>query len=184
MPFFGFFSSIILEIIIFIQLILHKYKDYFYIIIEISLTLVRDAVKAALKDQKDAHDDAIQKLMDDHKISTLPSPLSGTNLTKASGLSYNKMGGISSTPLATMPRPSFSTSVGTSTASSGGSTQVPTSQDYFQNMSLSQSQVEQDLTQRPDDPVTERGLYARLQAFDDYNELGGRKGLREVMGVK
>ena len=40
------------------------------------------------------------------------------------------------------------------------------------------------LTQRPDDPVTEHGLYARLQAFDDYNELGGRKGLREVMGVK
>jgi len=143
--------------------------------------LVRDAVKIALKDQKDAHDDAIQKIMDDHKLS---SPLSGTNLTKASGLTYNSMGGISSTPLATMPRPSFSTSGGTSTASSGGSTQVSTSQDYFRNMSLGQSQVEKDLTQRPDDPVTERGLYARLQAFDDYNELGGRKGLREVMGVK
>jgi len=105
--------------------------------------LVRDAVKIALKDQKDAHDDAIQKIMDDHKLS---SPLSGTNLTKASGLTYNSMGGISSTPLATMPRPSFSTSGGTSTASSGGSTQVSTSQDYFQNMSLGQSQVEKDLT--------------------------------------
>ena len=51
-------------------------------------------------------------------------------------------------------------------------------------MSLSQSQVEKDLIQRPDDPVTEKGLYARLQSFDAYNELGGRKGLREVMGVK
>ena len=51
-------------------------------------------------------------------------------------------------------------------------------------MSLSQSQVGKDLIQRPDDPVTEQGLYARLQSFDTYNELGGRKGLREVMGVK
>ena len=41
-----------------------------------------------------------------------------------------------------------------------------------------------DLVKRPDDPVTEQGLYARLQYFDDYNEFGGRKGLREVMGVK
>ena len=49
---------------------------------------------------------------------------------------------------------------------------------------MTQSQVEKDLVQRPDDPVTENGLYARLQAFDDYNNLGGRKGLREVMGVK
>ena len=49
---------------------------------------------------------------------------------------------------------------------------------------MTQSQVEKDLVQRPDDPVTEKGLYARLQAFDDYNNLGGRKGLREVMGAK
>ena len=146
--------------------------------------MVKDAVKAALKDQKEAHDEAIQKLVDDHKLSTLSSPLSGTNLTKTSGLSYNSMGVISSTPLATMSRPSLSTSAGTSTASSGGGTQVSTSQDYFQTMSLGQSQVEKDLNQRPDDPVTEKGLYARLQAFDDYNELGGRRGLREVMGVK
>ena len=48
--------------------------------------MVKDAVKAALKDQKEAHDEAIQKLVDDHKLSTLSSPLSGTNLTKASGL--------------------------------------------------------------------------------------------------
>ena len=55
---------------------------------------------------------------------------------------------------------------------------------YFQTMSLSQSQVEKDLVQRPDDSITEQGLYSRLEYFDDYNELGGRKGLREVMRVK
>ena len=62
--------------------------------------LVRDAVKAALKDQKDAHDDAIQKLINDQKAAH--SPLSGTNLTKTSGISYNPMGGIHTTPLATI----------------------------------------------------------------------------------
>ena len=41
--------------------------------------MIKDAVKAALKDHKEAHDEAIQKLP--------PSPLSGTNLTKISGLS-------------------------------------------------------------------------------------------------
>jgi len=99
--------------------------------------MIKDAVKTAIQRlQKEAHDEAMQKLVDEHKAAH--SPLSGTNLTKSSGISYNSMGGISSTPLATMPRPSFSTSVGTSTASSGGNTQVSTSQDYFQNMSLGQ----------------------------------------------
>ncbi len=44
--------------------------------------------------------------------------------------------------------------------------------------------MEKDLVQRPEDQVTETGLQDRLQAFDEYNNLGGRKGLREVMGVK
>ena len=95
-----------------------------------------------------------------------------TNLIKTSGLSYNSLGVISSTPLATIPRPSFSVSAGsTSTSHSVGS---PTASaqtaaaDYFQTMSLSQSQMEKDLVQRPD--VTEQGLYPRrLQSFDDYN---------------
>ena len=142
--------------------------------------MIKDAVKAALKDQKEAHDEAIQKLVDGHNLPTPSSPLSGTNLTKTSGLSYNSMGGISSTPLATMSQPSLSISAGATTASSGGCSQASSAQDYFQAMSLSQSQVEKDLIQRPDDPVTEQGLYARLQNFDTYNELGGRKGLREV----
>ena len=43
-------------------------------------------------------------------------------------------------------------------------------------MTLSQSQAEKGLTTRPDDPVTESGLYARLQNFDTYNEFFGRKG--------
>ena len=147
--------------------------------------VIKDAVKAALKDQKEAHDEAIQKLVDEHNLPTPPSPLSGTNLTKTSGLSYNSMGGIPSTPLATMSRPpSLSISAGATIASSGGGSQASSAQDYFQVMSLSQSQVEKDLIQRPEDPVTEQDLYARLQNFDTYNELGGRKGLREVMGVK
>ena len=144
--------------------------------------LVRDAVKAALKDQKDAHDEVIQKLINDQKAGH--SPLSGTNLTRSSGISYNSMGGIYTTPLATMPRPSLTTSTTSPSISSGGGVQAPSSQEYFQALTMTQSQVEKDLVQRPDDPVTEKGLYARLQAFDDYNNLGGRKGLREVMGVK
>ena len=92
------------------------------------------------------------------------------------------MGGNSSTLLATMPRQSLSISAGAITASSGGGSQASNSQDYFQAMSLNQSQVEKDLVQRPDDPVTEQGLYARLQNFGNYNELGDQKGLREVMG--
>ena len=143
--------------------------------------LVRDAVKAALKDQKDAHDEVIQKLINDQKAGH--SPLSGTNLTRSSGISYNSMGGIYTTPLATMPRPSLTTSTTSPSISSGGGVQAPSSQEYFQALTMTQSQVEKDLVQRPDDPVTENGLYARLQAFDDYNNLGGRKGLREVMGV-
>ena len=144
--------------------------------------LVRDAVKAALKDQKDAHDEVIQKLVNDQKAGH--SPLSGKNLTTSSGITYNSMGGIYATPLATMPRPSLTTSTTSPSASSGGGTQASGSQEYFQALSINQSQVEKDLLQRPDDPVTEKGLYTRLQAFDDYNNLGGRKGLREVMGAK
>ena len=124
----------------------------------------------------------MQKLVDEHKATH--SPLSGTNLTKTSGISYNSMGGIHTTPLATMPRPSLTTSTTSPSASSGGGIQASSSQEYFQALTITQSQVEKDLVQRPDDPVTEKGLYARLQAFDDYNNLGGRKGLREVMGAK
>ena len=50
--------------------------------------IIKDAVKAALKDQKEAHDEAIHKLVDGHNLATPPSPLFGTNLTKTSGLSY------------------------------------------------------------------------------------------------
>ena len=87
-----------------------------------------------------------------------------------------------------MSRPSYSVPAGPTSASSGGDSSTasaqPAAAEYFQTMSLNQSQVEKDLVQRPDDPVTEQGLYTRLQNFDNYNELGGRKGLREVMGVK
>ena len=93
------------------------------------------------------------------------------------------MGGIYTTPLATMTRPSLTNSSGSPTTSSGGGIQASGSQEYFQALTMTQSQVEKDLVQRPDVPITEKGLYARLQAFDDYNNLGGRKGLREVMGV-
>ena len=128
--------------------------------------MIKDAVKTALKDQKEAHDEAIQKLVDGHNLPT-PSPLSGTNLTKTSGLSYNSMAGISSTPLATMSRPSYSVPVGPTSASSGGNSSTasaqPAAAEYFQTMFLNKSQVEKDLVQRPDDPVTEQGLYARLQ---------------------
>ena len=140
----------------------------------------------------------MQKLVDGQKLATLPSPLSGTNLTKTSGLSYNSMGGISSTPLATMSRPSYSVPAGPTSASSGGNSPTASAQsaaaEYFQTKSLNQSLVKKDLVQRPDDPVTEQGLYddpvteqgfdRRPNCLDDYNELGGRKGLREVMGIK
>ena len=144
--------------------------------------MIKDAVRTAIQSQKEAHDEAIQKLVNEHKAAH--SPLSGTNLTKSSGITYNSMGGIYTTPLATMTRPSLSTSTGSPTISSGGGIQASGSQEYFQALTITQSQVEKDLVQRPDDPVTEKGLYARLQAFDDYNNLGGRKGLREVMGAK
>ena len=110
--------------------------------------MIKDAVKAALKDQKEAHDEAIQKLVDGHNLATPPSPLSGTNLTKTSGLSYNSMGGISSTPLATMSRPSYSVPAGPTSASSGGDSSTasaqPAAAEYFQTMSLNQSQVGKD----------------------------------------
>jgi len=144
--------------------------------------MIKDAVRTAIQSQKEAHDEAIQKLVNEHKADH--SPLSGTNLTKSSGITYNSMGGIYTTPLATMARPSLATSSVTSTTSSGGGIQTSGSHEYFQTLSINQSQVEKDLVQRPDDPVTETGLQARLQAFDDYNNLGGRKGLREVMGAK
>ena len=144
--------------------------------------MIKDAVRTAIQLQKEAHDEAMQKLVDEHRA--LNSPLSGTNLQKTSAISYNSMGGIYTTPLATMARPSLATSSGTSTTSSGGGIQTSSSHEYFQTLSINQSQVEKDLVQRPDDPVTETGLQARLQAFDDYNNLGGRKGLREVMGAK
>ncbi len=144
--------------------------------------MIKDAVKAAIQHQKEAHDEAMQKLVDEHNAAH--SPLSGTNLTKSSGISNNSMGGIHTTPLATMARPSLTASTGSPTTSPGGGFQASGPQEYFQALTINQSQVEKDLVQRPDDPVTEKGLYARLQAFDDYNNLGGRKGLREVMGAK
>ena len=111
------------------------------------------------------------------------SPLRRTNLTKTSGLLYNSLGGISSTPLATMPRPSSATSTSSTGISPTANAQT-TAAYQFQTKSLSQSQLEKDLIQRSHEPITEQGLYARLQYFDDYNKLGGRKGLREVMEVK
>ena len=39
--------------------------------------MIKDAVKAAIKDQKDAHNEAIQKLVDGHNLATPPSALSG-----------------------------------------------------------------------------------------------------------
>ncbi len=144
--------------------------------------MIKDAVRTAIQSQKEAHDEAIQKLVTEHKATH--SPLSGTNLTKSSGITYNSRGGIYTTPLATMTRPSLTNSTGSPTTSSGGGIHASGSQEYFQALTITQSQVEKDLVQRPDDPVTEKGLYARLQAFDDYNNLGGRKGLREVMGAK
>jgi len=140
----------------------------------------KDAVKAALSIQKEAHDEAMQKLVDEQK--KIHSPLSRTNLTRTSGISYNSMGGISSTPLGTITRPSITG--GSTTVSPSGGPPASSAQDYFQAMSLSQTQVEKDLLQRKDDPVTEQGLRLRLRAFDTYNNLGGQKGLREVMGVK
>lgn len=91
---------------------------------------------------------------------------------------YNTMGGISVSPLANMSQ--STTTSASATTSSGGSSHS----DYLQTMSLNQTQVEKDLAQRPDDPVTESGLYAHLLCLDNYNELCGRKGLHEVMGVK
>jgi len=132
--------------------------------------MIKDAVRTAIQSQKEAHDEAIQKLVNEHKAAH--SPLSGTNLTKSSGITYNSMGGIYTTPLATMTRPSLTNSTGSPTTSSGGGIQASGSQEYFQALTITQSQVEKDLVQRPDDPVTEKGLYARLQAFDDYNNLG------------
>ena len=58
--------------------------------------MIKDAVRAAIQIQKEAHDEAMQKLVDAHK--TAHSPISGTNLTKSSGISYNSMGGIYTTP--------------------------------------------------------------------------------------
>ena len=118
--------------------------------------MIKDAVRAAIQLQKEAHDEAIQKLVDEHKAAH--SPLSGKNLTKSSGISYNSMGGIYTTPLATMARPSRTTSTGSPTTSSGGGTQASGSQEYFQALTITQSQVEKDLVQQPDDPVTEKGL--------------------------
>ena len=80
--------------------------------------MMKDAVKTAIQSQKEAHDEAIQKLVDQRKAAH--SPLSGTNLTKSSGITYNSMGGIYTTPLATMARPSLTNSTGSPTTSSGG----------------------------------------------------------------
>ena len=52
--------------------------------------MIKDAVKAAIQHQKEAHDEAMQKLVDEHKATH--SPLSGTNLTKTSGISYIQWG--------------------------------------------------------------------------------------------
>ena len=88
--------------------------------------MIRDAVKAALKDQKDSHNEEIQaqKELHDEAIQTLArehkaahSPLSGTNLTKSSGKHYNKMGGIYTTPLATMARPQWYSLISSDTTS-------------------------------------------------------------------
>ena len=84
--------------------------------------MIKDAVRTAIQSQKEAHDEAMQKLVDEHKAAR--SPLYGTNLTKTSGISYNSMGGIHTTPLATMPRPSLTTSTTSPSASSGGGTQA------------------------------------------------------------
>ena len=93
--------------------------------------LIKDAAKKAPKNQKEAHDEAMQKLVDGHTRPT-SSPLSGNNLKRTSGLSYNSMGGISSTPLATMPRP---VPAGHTSASSGDNSSTasaqPAAADYF-----------------------------------------------------
>jgi len=49
--------------------------------------MIKDAVRTAIQSQKEAHDEAMQKLVDEHKA--VHSPLSGRNLTKTSAISYN-----------------------------------------------------------------------------------------------
>ena len=49
--------------------------------------MIKDAVRTAIQSQKEAHDEAMQKLVDEHKAAH--SPLSGTNLTKSSGITYS-----------------------------------------------------------------------------------------------
>ena len=66
--------------------------------------MIKDAVRTAIilqlrAAQKEVHDEAMQKLVDEHRA--INSPLSGTNLQKTSAISYNSMGGIYTTPLAT-----------------------------------------------------------------------------------
>ena len=84
--------------------------------------MIKDAVRTAIQLQKEAHDEAMQKLVDEHRA--INSPLSGTNLQKTSAISYNSMGGIYTTPLATMARPSLATSSGTSTTSLVGASKL------------------------------------------------------------
>ena len=98
--------------------------------------MIKDAARTAIQSQKEAHDEAMQKLVDEHKAAH--SPISGTNLTKSSGISYNSMGGIYTTPLATMARPFLTTSTGSPTISSGGGVQASGSQEYFQALTITQ----------------------------------------------
>ena len=129
--------------------------------------IAKDAVKAALKDQKEAHDEAMEKWVDGHKLATIRLHYPDQTLPRL--LDYHIIQWRESLLhllQRCLARPSYSVPAGPPSGgnSPGGNSPTTSSQPaaagYFHTMSLNESQVEKDLVQRPDDPVIEQGLCA------------------------
>jgi hypothetical protein len=92
-------------------------------------------------------------------------------------LVFNGLGGTSTSDMATAAVTRASVLAAASSSSN------PSQQEFYDSFVRDQTKLELSLIERKDDEVTDSGLLASLKFFDSYNHQGGRRSLREFLGL-
>ena len=110
--------------------------------------------------------------------SSTRSTVKGTRLNLGSpSLVFNGLGGTSTSDMATAAVDRASALAAASSSSN------LSQQDFYNSFARDQTKLELSLIERKVDPVTDSGLLASLKFFDSYNHQGGRRSLREFLGL-
>ena len=104
------------------------------------------------------------------------STVNKTCLNMGTSVTYNGLGGTSTSAMSKAAVSRASALASTSSSSTSDQ------EDFYKAFSMDQTKIENSLNEREEDPVTDSGLVASLKFFDDYNHRGRRKSLREFLG--